>query len=142
VIEWLHEQDVLLIQESLQTTQTFHFDDVTRFDVPAIFTAGRARGGLLIALSNKKFGSSRTNVLLHDEHMLAVEIESPSTKLILINLYVPVHSTGFQFDLFNEISTQIELLTSNYTYPVIIAGIKSSLHSVCLFLSSFSSLKF
>jgi exonuclease III len=122
VIEWLHEHDVIMIQESLQTTQTFNFDDVTRFDFPAAFTAGRARGGLIVALSNKKFGTTRTEVLMHDEHMLAVEIISPTTKIIIVNLYMPVHSTGFQYEQFQSLEIQLELLTSNYNFSVIIAG--------------------
>lgn len=122
VIEWIFNHDVILIQESLQTTQTFGFDDFTRFDFPAVVTGGRSCGGLVLALANKKFGSTSTSLLLHDEHMLAVEVTSASSSFIVINIYIPVHSHGFNVEFFETIKSQLDVLLENYSSPVIIAG--------------------
>jgi hypothetical protein len=93
-----------------------------------LLTGGRASGGLILALSNKKFGSAKTSLLLQDEHMLAVEVTSATSKFVVINTYVPVHSHGFKIELFDTISAQLEILLENYSSPVVIAGMLCPSH--------------
>jgi hypothetical protein len=128
--DWLQGHDIILIQESLQTTQTYHFNDSTRIDFPATFTAGRAKGGLIVSLRNSSFGSSRVSVLINEEHMLAVDVTTANFHLIVVNVYVPVFSKGFTAGIYETVHSQIELLTLQHpTASIIVAGesIKNSL---------------
>jgi hypothetical protein len=123
--EWLFNHDIVLIQESLQVTQTFSVLDVTRFDVPATFTRGRASGGLMIALKNRKFGASRITVLVDEDYILALHIENPSSScsLVVANIYAPVHSTGVDPEIIRTIQAQLESLAVQYpSATVIYAG--------------------
>ncbi len=113
-VEWLQGHDVVMIQESLQVTHTFHFNDVTRFDFPASESGGRARGGLVVALANKTFGASRATILAQDEHILAIEISTAALQLVIVNVYVPVHSQEFSYETFTTLANQLELFTSLY----------------------------
>jgi hypothetical protein len=100
--------------------------DVSRYDVHAIATTGRARGGLVIALQNRVFNSARVTVLLEEEYLLLLRIEIPSTDFTLIvgNVYAPVHSTGFTPEILRTIGGQIELVATQHpTASLVIAGI-------------------
>jgi exonuclease III len=122
-VEWLQDHDIVIIQESLQVTRTFHLNDVTRFDFVASETGGRAQGGLIVALANKVFGATRATTLIEENHMLAVEISTATSQLTIVNVYVPVHSSGFSYEMYSTISVQLETLASLYpTSPIIIAG--------------------
>ncbi len=51
--QWFLGNDIIMIRQSLQTTNRYPLIDVICYDVHAISTAGRARGGLVIALQNR-----------------------------------------------------------------------------------------
>jgi exonuclease III len=123
---WLVDHNIILIQESLQVTKSYPFDNVTRFDYPATASAGRARGGLVVALKNEKFGNARSTVLVEEEYLYAVQVVIPSSlhSLVVVNVYAPVHSSGFSAHILKTIKTQLELLISQLppTTDVIIAG--------------------
>jgi hypothetical protein len=122
-VEWLEAFDIILIQESLQVTPTFHFNDVTRFDFPAVFTQGRARGGLIVALKNSVFGAAKVSVIIQEEHVLALEISSADAKFIVVNVYIPVHSHGFDFRTFPSISSHMDIIISQFpSIPIVMAG--------------------
>jgi hypothetical protein len=90
--------------------------DVTRYDVHAIPTAGRARGGLIIALQNRVFGAAQISVLLEEEYILALRVDLPSSShsLILVNVYAPVHTTGYTPEIIRTIASQLELLSTEF----------------------------
>ncbi len=121
--EWLAKFDIALIQESLQTTSTFHFNDVTRFDVPAVASGGRARGGLVILLRNSVFGACRLRVVLQDDTLLGLEICSASSSFLVVNVYAPIHTPGYSAEVLRSIRSNLEaLLTQFPTTPIIVAG--------------------
>ncbi len=139
---WLCDHDVIFIQESLQVTKTFHFEDSTRFDFPAVHTGGvrGARGGLIISLRNRRFGNSKVSVLVEEEYALAILISFPAsdTQLLLVNVYVPVHTTGFDAGIVTEIQNLLELLASTHPLAsIVIAGTQCLFFSVCIFSSIF-----
>jgi exonuclease III len=113
-VEWLQSFDVMIIQESLQTTPTFCFNDVTRFDFPALTTRGRSSGGLIVALKNSVFGATSAAILVQEEFLLVVEVSSATGTIIIANVYVPVHSQGFNFDTFSNIVSHVETLVSQF----------------------------
>jgi exonuclease III len=122
---WLSNHDVILVQESLQLTQTYQFNDVTRIDFPAIETARRARGGLVIALRNHKFGATRVTTIFSEEFLLAVHVEIPSSKasIVIMNIYAPVFSTGHSSNVIATIHQHINLIVEQFpSSAFIIAG--------------------
>jgi exonuclease III len=123
---WLATHDIILLQETLQVTKSYSFENVTRFDFLATALAGRSRGGLLIALNNEKFRNARISVLLEEEYIYAVQVDIPSTShsLVVVNIYAPVHSTGYSAAILGTIRTHLELIISQLppSTAVIIAG--------------------
>jgi hypothetical protein len=116
---------VFFIQESLQVTQRYPFNDVTRFDVPAVPGGIRARGGLVIALQNRLFGTARITKVLEEEYLLALQVELPgiNSSLLLINVYAPVFTKGYGASIITTIRDQLMLLAEQFpSSTVVIAG--------------------
>jgi hypothetical protein len=99
--------------------------DMTRYDVHATPMAGRARGGLIVAQQNHVFGSACVSVLLEEDFILALRVDLPSTShsLVIANVYAPVHTTGFTPEIIRTITSQLELLSSEFpSASFIVAG--------------------
>jgi hypothetical protein len=114
-----------MVQESLQVTKTFPMFDVSRYDVHAIATSGRARGGLIVALQNRVFNAARVTVLCEEEYALFLRIEIPSSDFTLVvgNVYAPVHSPGFTSEILRTIGSQLDLISAQHpSASIVIAG--------------------
>ncbi len=102
-----------------------------RFDVPAMASGGRARGGLVITLWNNVFENSRAQVLFNEEYLLAIEVSAASQCFIIANVYAPIFSPGFSSEVLRTISLQLDVLTEQFpTTPIVIAGIVVSIPSL------------
>ncbi len=146
-LSWLLKNDVIMIQESLQVTPLFALDNVTRFDVPAKATGGRAKGGLVIALNNQKFGNALALPLVEEEFMLAINVSIPSTQqsIVLVNVYAPVHSSGYSADVISTIQSHLEQIIhhSPPSAAILIAGKLCIQYALtALFKSAFGHLVF
>lgn len=140
VFQWLESRDIVLIQESLQTKAVFNFNDVTRFDVPAVASGGRARGGLIVMLRNNVFGNSRVRVILDEEFLLVVEVSTALQTLIIANVYAPVFSPGNSPEVINTISLQLGVLCDQFpSTPMVIAGKLVLRPSTCSYVLNYST---
>lgn len=120
VLARISSAHVILLQETLQVSQSFHFNGFTRFDVPAIETLGRASGGLTSIFSNSVFSSSSFEVLHAEPHLLLVEISAPNVPSMLFgNVYIPRFS-GASPSIYSDI------------HEAIVAAIDSSNPSLCV----------
>jgi hypothetical protein len=122
----LSGHDVFFIQESLQVTPSYPFNDVTRFDVPAVPGGIRARGGLVIGLQNRLFGAAHITKVLEEEYLLALHVELPGvlSSLLLVNVYAPVFTKSYGSDIITTIRDQLLLLAEQFpSSTVVIAGI-------------------
>jgi exonuclease III len=122
---WFLSHDIIMIQESLQVTKSFPIIDVSRYDVHALATGGRSRGGLTIALQNRVFNAAQVTVLLQEDYILVLHVVIPATSLSLLiaNVYAPVHTTGYSPEILKTISAQLDLLSEQHpSATMIIAG--------------------
>jgi hypothetical protein len=102
--------------------------DMTRYDVHAVATAGRARGGLIIALQNRVFNAARITILLEEDYVLILLIEIPasSVAMVVANVYAPVHTVGFAPEILRTIGSQLDLISTQYpAASIVIAGTTS-----------------
>jgi hypothetical protein len=123
--KWLLDHDIIMVQESLQVTKTFPMFDVSRYDVHAIATSGRARGGLIVALQNRVFNAARVTVLCEEEYALFLRIEIPASDFTLVvgNVYAPVHSPGFTPEILRTIGSQLDIISAQHpSASIVIAG--------------------
>jgi exonuclease III len=118
--EWLLSHDIVALQETLHLPLTLGFEGFSIVDEPAKEYQGsgpnlRRSGGLAFLFSNRWLGTAKLDVVFRDWSTLAVRIiPENTTALLLVNVYVPQHSSDRPDHLDAVIQSRLELIISQF----------------------------
>ncbi len=118
--EWLLGHDIVALQETLHLPHRLGFEGFTIVDEPAREQQGdkpsnRRSGGVAILLANSWLGASRLEVIVREWFLIAIRIIPPCGQaLLLVNVYVPLHSSDRPPHLDALIQTRLDTLTSQH----------------------------
>jgi hypothetical protein len=119
----LSSAEIVFVQESLHLTAPTLFPRFMVYHVPAVVTSCRPSGGLVTLLRRDSFGSSTIEVVVAEQHLLAVLVRWASFSLLLCNVYAPLSNGGDAEAFFTELEGQLASLSYIYTpSSVIVAG--------------------
>ncbi len=118
--EWLLGHDIVALQETLHAPHKLGFEGFTIVDEPARETQGsskawRRSGGTALLFANSWLGASRLEVVFRDWFLLAVRITpSEGEALLVVNVYVPLHSSDRPDHLDAVIHARLEAITAQF----------------------------
>jgi hypothetical protein len=119
----LSSAEIVFIQESLHLTPTALFPRFMVYHVPAVVTSSRPSGGLLTLLRRDSFGSTTVEVVVSEQHLLAVVVRWPAFSLLLCNVYAPLSNGGDACAFFAQLEGQLATLSDIYLpSAVVVAG--------------------
>jgi exonuclease III len=124
--EWLLDHDIIPLQETLHLPQTLGFEGFSIIDEPAKEYQGpgpcfKRSGGLAILFGNKWLGTAKIEVVFCDWSTLAVRVMPQiGNALLVVNVYVPLHSSGRPDHLDAVIQSTLDSLTAQYAGDSII----------------------
>lgn len=118
--EWLLDHDIIALQETLHLPQTLGFEGFSVVDEPAKECQGpgpcfKRSGGIALLFANKWLGTAKIEVVFRDWSTLAVRvIPQEGNTLLIVNVYVPLHSSGRPDHLDAVIQSRLDSLTAEY----------------------------
>jgi exonuclease III len=118
--EWLLSHDIVALQETLHLPQTLGFEGFSIVDEPAKEPQSsgpcyKRSGGIAILFANTWLGTAKLEVVFRDWSTLAVRVIPQDGKaLLVVNVYVPLHSAGRPDHLDAVIKSRIDALTTQY----------------------------